>query len=560
LACGIVNQHAIWACKIHNLCCNRFVPPTSDSLPDDVATLKAMVIAAHSARLELEVKARNAEAELRARELVIEQMKYTIAKLKHERFGQSSERGAVLDQLELRLAECEEDASEAEAKAQLAAATAAAGKITVAAFERKKPARRPLPEHLCRERIVYPSPSACPCCGGVLRKLGEDVTETLELVPRQWKVVEHVREKFSCRSCESISQPPAPSHPIARGRAGSGLLAHILFAKYGLHLPLNRQSKVYAGEGIELEVSTLADWVGAAAATLTPLVEEIGAHVFSAERIHADDTTVPVLAKGKTRIGRLWTYVRDDRPFGGCDPPAAVFFYSPDRAAKHPEQHLAGYAGLMQADAYAGFNRLYDGRRKPAPIVEAACWAHARRNFFDLARLDKAPIAVEAVERIDALFIIERGINGLTADKRRAARQERSRPLVVALETWLRDQRAKLSGQSKTAQAIAYCLSRWAALTRFLDDGRVCMSNNAAEREIRAVALGRKNWTFAGSDAGGRRAAAIYTLIQTAKLNHVDPQTWLADVLARLQDHPAKQIGELLPWNWKRQRLQRAAA
>jgi len=463
------------------------VPPTPDSLPDDIATLKAMVIAAQSARLEAEVKARNAEAELRARELVIEQMKYTIAKLKHERFGQSSERSVVIEQLELRLAEVEEDASEAEAKAQLAAAAAAAAKVTVAAFERKKPARRPLPEHLPRERIIYPSPSACPCCGGVLRKLGEDVTETLELVPRQWKVIQHVREKFSCRSCEAITQPPAPSHPIARGRAGSGLLAHILFAKYGLHLPLNRQSTVYAREGVDLDVSTLADWVGAAAATLMPLVEEIRAHVFGAERIHADDTTVPVLAKGKTRIGRLWTYVRDDRPFGGCDPPAAVFFYSPDRTAKHPEQHLAGYAGLMQADAYAGFNRLYDARRKPAPIIEAACWAHARRNFFDLARLDKAPIAVEAVERIDALFTIERGINGQTSDKRVATRQEHSRPLVVALETWLREQRVKLSGQSKTAQAITYCLTRWAALTRFLDDGRLCMSNNVIQRPVKLV-------------------------------------------------------------------------
>jgi transposase len=292
-------------------------------------------------------------------------------------------------------------------------------------------ARRQLPEQLPRERIVYPSPSTCPCCGGVLRKLGEDVTETLELIPRQWKVIQHVREKFSCRSCEAITQPPAPSHPIARGRAGPCLLAHILFAKYGLHLPLNRQSTVYVREGVDLDVSTLADWVGAAAATLMPLVEVIRAHVFAAARIHADDTTVPVLAKSKTRTGRLWTYVRDDRPFGGCDPPAAVLFYSPDRGAKHPEEHLAGYAGLMQADAYAGFNRLYDARRKPAPIIEAACWAHARRNFFDLARLDKAPIAIEAVKRIDALFTIEREINGLTAAQRLVVRNERIQPLVV---------------------------------------------------------------------------------------------------------------------------------
>jgi transposase len=538
-----------------------------DSLPPDLASAHALIVAqrqalsaAQAARLEAEAKARNVEAEVRVRELVIEQMKYTIAKLRHEQFGQSSERSAVLEQLELQLADMEEDAAQAEAQARIAADAAARQKITVAAFERRRPARRPLPEHLPRERIVYPSPSACPCCGGVLHKLGEDVTETLELVPRRWKVIQHVREKFSCRSCEAITQPPSPSHPIARGRAGPGLLAHVLFAKYGLHLPLNRQSAVYAREGIELDVSTLADWVGAAAATLMPLVEVIRSHVFAAERIHADDTTVPVLAKGKTRTGRLWTYVRDDRPFGGRDPPAAIFFYSPDRGAKHPEQHLTTYTGLMQADAYAGFNRLYGAGRKPGPIVEVACWAHARRQFFDLARLDKAPIAIQAVERIDALFAIEREINGLTAQERLAVRQERSRPLVIALESWLREQRAKLSGQSKVAKAIAYSLTRWVALTRFLDDGRLCMSNNAAERAIRPLAVGRHNWTFAGSDEGGRRAAAIYTLIETAKLNDVDPQAWLADVLARLQDHPAKRIAELLPCHWKRERQQQAAA
>jgi transposase len=533
---------------------------TGDSLPADLASAHAMILAQRSALLEAQAKARNAEAEVRARELLIEQMKFTIAKLRHEQFGQSSERSAVLEQLELQLADMEEDASQAEAAARIAADAAARQKITVTAFERRKPARRPLPEHLPRERIVYSSPSACPCCGGILHKLGEDVTETLELIPRQWKVIQHVREKFSCRSCEAVTQPPAPSHPIARGRAGPGLLAHILFGKYGLHLPLNRQSAVYAREGIDLDVSTLADWVGASAATLMPLVEAIRSHVFAAERIHADDTTVPVLAKGKTRTGRLWTYVRDDRPFGGRDPPAAVFFYSPDRTAKHPEQHLASYAGLMQADAYAGFNRLYGAGRKAGPIIEAACWAHARRQFFDLARLDKAPIAIEAVERIDALFAIEREINGLTSQERLAVRHERTRPLVTALERWLREQRAKLSGQSKIAKAIAYSLTRWAALRRFLDDGRLCMSNNAAERAIRPLAVGRHNWTFAGSDEGGRRAAAIYTLIETAKLNDVDPQAWLTDVLTRLQDHPAKRINELLPCNWKRARQQKAAA
>jgi transposase len=534
---------------------------TADSLPDDVATLKAMLIAADAARLAAEVKAQNAEAEAKARALLIEQMKFTIAKLRHEQYGQSSERGAILEQLELQLADLEEDASEAETQARLAAAAAAAAKIQVEGFRRKRPARRPLPEHLPRERVVHPAPSSCPCCGGnTLRKIGEDVTETLEHVPSCWKVIQHVREKFSCRSCETIAQTPAPSHPIARGRAGPFLLAHILFCKYGLHLPLTRQSATYAREGVELDVSTLADWVGAAAATLMPLVEAIRAHVFAAERIHADDTTVPVLAKGKCRTGRLWTYVRDDRPFAGTAAPAAAFFYSADRGGVHPDAHLATYAGLMQADAYAGFNRLYEAGRKPGPIVEAMCWAHARRKFFDLARLNKAPIAIEAVERIDALFAIERDINGKPPWERRRIRNEHSKPLVIELEKWLRQQHAKLSASNQVAKAIAHSLNGWSGLTRFLDDGRLCMSNNAAERALRCVAVGRRNWTFAGSDDGGRRAAAIYTLIETAKLNDIDPRAWLADVLARLPDHPAKRIGDFLPWNWKPQNAVAAAA
>ncbi|MBO0739691.1 MAG: IS66 family transposase [Alphaproteobacteria bacterium] len=507
-----------------------------------------MIMAQHEALLAAEARASAAESEAKFRALLIEKLKYLIAKLRHDRFGQSSERGAVLEQLELRLADLEADAAQAEATAQIAAAEA---KIAVRSFQRHKPARRPLPEHLPRERVIYPVPEACPCCGGVLHKIGEDVTEMLELVPRQWKVIQHVREKFSCRTCEAITQPPAPSHPIARGRAGPGLLAHVLFSKYGLHLPLNRQSTAYAWEGIELDVSTLADWVGACAATLMPLVEAIRAHVFAAERIHADDTTVPVQAKGKCRTGRLWTYVRDDRPFGGSAAPAAALFYSPSRGSEHPEQHLANYVGLMQADAYAGFNKLYEATRKPGPIVEGACWAHARRKYFDLVRLQKAPIAIEAVKRIDGLFAIEREINGLLPQQRRDIRAERSRPLIAELEAWLREQRQKLSSKSETAKAINYSLKRWTALTRYLDDGRLCMSNNAAERTLRCVAVGRHNWTFAGSDDGGRRAAAIYTLTETCKLNEIDPQTWLADVLARVHDHPAKRLSDLLPRNWR---------
>jgi transposase len=520
-----------------------------DSLPDDVATLKAMLLAERAARTAL-------QAEAQARALEIEKLKFAIARLRHERFGASSERAArLIDQLELQLADLEETA----AASAVAAETATVLAVEVKGFARRKPARRPLPDHLPRERVVYPAPSACPCCGGALRKLGEDVTESLELIPRQWKVVQHVREKFSCRSCEAICQPPAPSHPIARGRAGPGLLAHVLFSKYGLHLPLNRQSTAYTREGIDLDVSTLADWVGAAAATLMPLVEAIRAHVLAAERIHADDTTVPVLAKGKTHTGRLWTYVRDDRPFGGPDPPAACFFYSRDRSGEHPERHLANYTGLMQADAYAGFNRLYEASRKSGPIIEAACWSHARRKFYELAQLKQAPIAIEAVSRIDALFAIEREINGASPERRRAVRDQRGRPSVAALEAYLRQQRAKLSGRSETARAIDYSLKRWPALTHFLDDGRLCLSNNAAERALRGIAIGRHNWTFAGSDEGGRRAAAVYTLIETAKLNGINPQAWLADVLARLSDYPAKRIGDLLPWNWPQNLAAQAA-
>ena len=507
-------------------------------LPDDVATLKAMLVAAN-------VRVGNLDAE-------IANLKLTIAKLQRAEFGASSERGSkLLDQLELQLVELVEKVSQARAAAEIAATPPAAT---------EKPARRPLPAHLPRERVVHIAAAVCPCCGGALRKLGEDITETLELVPAKWKVIQHVREKLSCRKCEAITQAPAPSHPIARGRAGPQLLAQILFSKYRAHLPLNRQSDIYAKEGVDLDVSTLADWVGACTATLMPLVEEIEKHVLSGERIHADDTTVPVLAKNKCTTGRLWTYVRDDQPFGGQAAPAALFHCSPDRGGEHPEKHLAGYCGLMQADAYSGYNGLYVQGRRPGPILEAACWAHGRRKFFELAELQKPPVAIEAVRRIDELFAIEREINGQSVEHRRRVRQERSKPLVELLEEWLREERRKLSSKSPVAKAIDYSLKRWAAFTRFLDDGRICLSNNAAERAVRGIAVGRKNWTFCGSDSGGQRAAAIYTLIETCKLNDVDARAWLADVLARIADHPAKRITELLPWNWKAAQPQAQAA
>jgi hypothetical protein len=285
---------------------------------------------------------------------------------------------------------------------------------------------------------------------------------------------------------------------------------------------------------------------------LAPLLRRVETHVFAAERLHGDDTTVPVLAKGKTITGRLWTYVRDDRPCGGPDPPAAIFFYSRDRGGEHPRRHLATYAGILQADAYAGFNELYDPKRQPGPITEAACWAHGRRKLFVLAEAAKAPLAIEAVRRIDAIFALEREITGRSAAARLAARQTHVAPLVAELETWMRSERARLSRHAAVAKAMDYMLKRWPAFTRFLEDGRICLSNNAAERALRGIALGRRNWTFAGSDRGGERAAALYTLITTARLNDVDPQAWLADVLRRINDHPAARLHELLPWNWQR--------
>ena len=523
-------------------------------LPDDIAALKAALAAERAAREMAEARAAGAEA-------MVKHLKLVIAKLKRERFGQSSERGQkILDQLELQLEELEAAASEDTIAAEIAAAKAGPDDTLVRSFTRRKPVRAPLPAHLPRERVVVPGPTACSCCGGKLAKLGEDVSETLEVIPRQWKVIQTVREKFTCRACETISQAPAPFHVIARGRAGPNLLAMILHAKFGLHQPLNRQSDGYAREGIDIDTSTLADWVGACTATLSPLVEMIGHHVLAAARLHGDDTTVPVLAKNRTITGRLWTYVRDDRTFAGTDPPAAIFHYSRDRGGEHPNRHLAAYAGILQADAYAGFNDLYDGNRKPGPIAEAACWAHGRRKFFVLADLAKAPLAIEAVRRIDAIFAIERDINGRAADTRRARRQTDIAPLVAELERWMRAERAKLSRHAEVAKAMDYMLKRWPAFTRFLDDGRICLTNNAAERALRAIAIGRKAWLFAGSDRGGERAAAMYSLIITAKLNDVDPRAWLADVLRRINDHPASRLDQLLPWNWRNQTLHHVSA
>ena len=532
------------------------------ALPDDVGVLKAALLAARADVARVTAEATAALAERSGNLALIAHLRLQIEKLNRDRFGPSSERAVrLLDQMELQLEELEASASEDE----LAAEAAAARTTHVAGFTRSRPARRPFLEHLPRERVVIPGPAACPCCGGTrLSRLGEDVTETLEVVPRTWKVVQHVREKLSCRDCERISQPPAPFHVTPRGWAGPSLLAMILFEKFGQHQPLNRQAERYGREGVPVSLSTLADQVGACTAALRPLYERLQAHVMAAGRLHGDDITVPVLARGKTDTARLWVYVRDDGPFGGPAPPGAVFHYSRDRGGEHPQDHLAKYTGILQADAYGGYGRLYEPGRTPGPILEAACWAHARRKFFVLADVAGSArraaqgkalavlssICLEAVQRIDALFDIERNINGHDAKARRAARRALSRPLLADLHQWLGEQRTRLSRGNDVARAINYLLKRWTAFTRFLEDGRICISNNAAERALRGIALGRKSWLFCGSDRGGQRAAVMYSLIVTAKMNDVDPQAWLADVLARIADHPARRLDELLPWNW----------
>src|ERR1700720_3868093 len=533
-----------------------------DALPDDITALKEALIIERAKGLEVAAELAVARAKASEDVALFAQQKLRIAKLERQVYGQRSERSArLIDQLALAFEELEAGATEDE----LAAETAVAKTTSVRGFTRKRPERNTFPDHLPRERVVIDPPTACECCGGNrLRKLGEDVTRTLETQPRRWKVIETVREKFTCRDCEKISQAPAPFHVVARGWAGPSLLAMIMFEKFGQHQPLNRQADRYALEGVAIALSTMADAVGSVCAALDPIRRLVEAHVMAAARLHGDDTTVPVLAKGKTDTGRCWIYVRDDRPFGGTGPPAAMFYYSRDRKGEHPKMHLAGYAGILQADAYDGYNQLYLAGRDPGPIREAACWVHARRPFFAMADLEEnarrkaqgkkeiplSPIAIEVVRRIDALFEIERSVNGTSAEERLAVRRTLSGPLVDDLHAYMREQAARLSRGHDLVKAFNYILKRWASFTLFLQDGRVCLSNNAAERGLRGIALGRKSWLFCGSDRGGRRAAAMYSLIITAKMNGVDPQAWLTDVLSRIAAHPAHRLDELLPWNW----------
>lgn len=516
------------------------------------AQAMALVAEAEVAR----VKAINAD--LLARNAHLELMN---AKMRRDKYGTSSERGRrLLDQLELTFEDLEADASAAEIEGEMAAART----TTVAAFTRKRTARREFDPGLPRENVVIPAPEQCPCCGSDdLSQLPPVITETLEKVPARHKVIRTVREKVACRGCEKISQPPAPFHVTPRGMFGPHFLASLVFQKYGLHQPLNSQRDRLASEGIELSLSTLADQVGAVSVVTKPLFLLMEAHALAGERLHGDDTTVPLLARYKTDIARIWGYVRDDQPFGGTAPPVAVCYYSRDRRGEHPRCHLAGYTGILQVDRYAGFNDMFREGWADSPMTRANCWAHARRQFFELVDVAHqlkrkkggtlliSPLANEALEQIDQIFAIEREINGQTADARLRVRQERAAPLVRKLEAWMREQRNGLSRHDPVAKAINYLLNDWTGFTTFLADGRICLTNNAAERQLRGVARGRKAWLFVGSDRGGERAAMMYSFFGTARLNEVDPLAWFTDVLTRIADIPQNQLHELLPWNWK---------
>ena len=500
------------------------------------------------------------DAELTLLKLMIAKLRLQLAQRNRAQFGSSSERfedaqGTLIESAPL------DELAAAKAAAKPAANTASID--------------RSLPEHLPREQRVHRPPTTgahtdsagqpcgCTACGGRLRQIGVDVAEQLEYMPARFKVIRHVRPKLACVQCQSIFQASAPSRPVDRGIAGPGLMAHVMVAKYCDHAPLYRQSRIYAREGVQLDRSTLARWVAQGEALLDPLLAALGRWVLAADKVHADDTPVKVLAPGtgKTKTGRLWAYVRDDRAAGDTAAPAAWYRYSPDRKGEHPQEHLHKFRGILQADAYGGWTRLYDSGH----VVEAACWAHARRPWWDLylstGRAEDS-IAAQALRRIRELYTIEEEIRGQPPAVRREQRQARAGPLLASLHAWLSGLLTRVSAKSTLAQAIAYSLVRWKALTRYVEDGRIEIDNNAAERALRGVALGRNNYLFMGSDAGGERAAAMYSLVESAKLNGLDPEAYLREVFTRIAEHPINRIEELLPWRLAVQRTeaQRKAA
>ena len=486
--------------------------------PEDLRTLAARLL-----------------AEVKAQALLIEKLRHQLAGLRAHRFGASSE---TAEQLQLAL-----EGSEV-------AMFAMAATLRLPEIEPEdRPKRRAIPDHVPRLEVEL-SPaggSCCAECGGALRRIGQDVTEELEYVPGRFVVNRIVRPRLACSGCERFTQAPLPSRPIERGRPGPGLLAHVLVNKYADHLPLYRQSQIFERDGLDLERSTLADWVGKSTALLEPLANAIGRHVLAGEAIFADDTPVGMLAPGtgRTQTARLWTYGRDERPWNGEAPPAAWYRFSADRKGQHPKDHLAGYSGWMHADGYAGFEDLYRSGR----IREVACLAHVRRKFVDIHKAQGSAIANEAIRRIAQLYAIEAEARGSPPDRRVEIRQAKAQPIFDGLQAWLADQLPSISGKSPLALAIRYALARMARLRPYLEHGILEIDNNTAERVMRAIALGRKNYLFLGSETGGRAAAIAYTLIETAKLNGVDPQAWLADTLARIPDHKITRIDDLLPWN-----------
>lgn len=533
--------------------------PMSDdpvSLPNDPAVLKAMIAA-------LQVENQKMSASLRAHDLLVQALRVRIARLQKQKFGPSSERiereieqlELALEDLQVALAEADDTPPDEDADPETETEDAATEPP-----EQKKQRRRPkVSKDTPRERRQLDPGDNCPDCGGDLRVVGEDVSELIDMIAAQLKVIEVARVKKSCRRCEKIVQEPAPSRPIPRSMAGPSLLAFILVSKFDDHVPLYRLNEIFSRMGADIPDTTMVDWCGGAMKSLAPLIEKIETDIMASDLLHADDTPIRVLDRsakkqglGKAvKQGRIWVYARDQRPWAGQAPPGAVYYFSPDRKGEHPRKHLAASSGILQADAYTGFQELYERRADgTARFREAACWAHLRRDFHDVWTATKSEIAKEALDRIGALYDIERQINGKPADLRRAVRQEKSRPKVDAFHAWAEKQLTRIPGKSDLAKAFRYGLSRWPSFTLFLDDGRVAIDNNAAERGMRPIGVGRRNWLFAGSDAGGETLARAMTIIETAKLNGLDPQAYLADILDRIHDHMANRLDELLPWNW----------
>ena len=538
------------------------------NLPDDVTTLQALLLAERARAAKIDEELAAIRAETATYKAQIEHLKAQLAKLRRSQFGKSSEKlDQQIAQLELVLEDLEESAAQDEAK-DAAAETSSSDRTQPAAKRRKPAVRQPLPEHLPRETVELAPMIDCSCCQPKLTRIGEDVTEVLETIPAQLKVIRYVRPKLACRTCQAVFQAPSPDLPISKGRPGPGLIAQVVMSKYGDGLPLYRQSEIFARQGFEIDRQVLADWMGHAAWWYAPLAELIGGHVMVAPAIHSDDTPIKVLAPGlgRTKTGRLWTYVVDERPWAGTRAPAAFYRYSPDRKGERPREHLSEYEGFLHTDAYSGYQSLYRSQgNHPPKITQIACMAHARRYYFDVYDATKSPVAEEALKRIQELYAIEAEINGRPAEIRHAERQARAVPLLASFKSWAEVERRRLSSKTTLGRALQYSLTRWDALTRYTTDGRLAIDNNPAERAIRGIAMTRKNFLFLGSDEGGRRAAIYYAIIESAKLNGVDPQAYMADVIDRMaKGHPINRLAELLPWNWKaaqatKQPQQRAA-